>query len=474
MIYIILLLSFVVTILAFKISKVSKTHTEELLKTKEESDKEKKLIQEELSNIKNKFSQILDIEAEANRIKEETENLKIQSNKEIHSEIEKNRITLENARLSHQTNIREFEQLNFKLANLRMEYKEAEESAELREFGFYKPIYNFPDASRYQIELEKIRQQQKEMIRLKTAAVGHIEWTVNGSVVEGRKQINQTLRLLLRAFNGECDAAIAKVKYNNLDVMSTRIYKSFEAINKLADTQRCDISQQYLELKQKELRLVHEYQEKLYEEKEEQRRIREEMREEEIAQRELERAKDEAEKEEKRFEIALEKARLEVDKATGAKQEKLMHQIEELQRLLREAQDRKERAIARAQMTRSGHVYIISNIGSFGENVYKIGMTRRLDPMDRVRELGDASVPFSFDVHAIIFTEDAPKLENELHKAFHKNRLNCINERKEFFHVDIESIENIVKKHNAQIEITKIAEAKEYRQTVAMKASGVN
>lgn len=273
---------------------------------------------------------------------------------------------------------------------------------------------------------------------------------------------------MLRAFNGECDASIAKVKYNNIHVMEARINKAFEAINNLVGVQRCELTPGYLKLKLQELYLVHEYQEKIQEEKEEQCRIREQMREEEIAIREMERAQSEAEREERRYADALRKAQEEAEQTVGAKQQKLLGQIEELQRKLDEAHTNKERAIARAQMTRSGHVYVISNIGSFGEDVYKIGMTRRLDPMDRVRELGDASVPFQFDVHAIIYSEDAPALGTTLHRTFQHRRLNRVNERKEFFRVTIDEIAEVVRAHHAEIEITLLAEAAEYRKTMAL------
>lgn len=328
----------------------------------------------------------------------------------------------------------------------------------------------FATSEIYEQRLERIRDNQKEMLKAKTAAVGDIEWTVNGSVTEGRKSINQTLKLLLRAFNGECDAAIAKVRYNNVHVMEARIQKAFETVNSLAQVQRCRITTEYLSLKLEELYLAHEYQEKVYEEKEEQRRIREQMREEEQAQRELERARLEAEKEERRYEDALAKARVDVERAVGAKQLKLQEQIADLERRLLEAHSRKERAIAQAQLTRSGHVYIISNLGSFGEEVFKIGMTRRLDPMERINELGDASVPFEFDVHAVIYSEDAPGLENLLHRRFHWRRINRVNERKEFFRVGIEEIVEAVRDHNAVIEIVREAPAAEYRKTQALLA----
>lgn len=362
--------------------------------------------------------------------------------------------------------------LELSLSKLREDLKALEELIELQSFGFYKPRYNFENSARYQTGLEQIREQQKRMIKDKTAAIGLVEWTVDGSRAEGRKQINQTLKLIIRAFNGESDAAIAKVKYNNITVMETRIRKAYDAIINLVAVQQCRITPEYLDLKLQELYLVHEYQEKVQEEKEEQRRIREEMREEEIAQRELEKAKQDAEREERRYEESLRKAREEVALAVGAKQQKLLGQIETLQRMLDEAHANKERAIARAQMTRSGHVYIISNVGSFGEHVYKIGMTRRLDPMDRVRELGDASVPFHFDVHAIIYSEDAPTLETKLHRLFHHRRINRINERKEFFRVTIEEIAEAVQKNHGEIDIILAAEAVEYRKTLALLQEG--
>ena len=250
--------------------------------------------------------------------------------------------------------------------------------------------------------------------------------------------------------------------------MEARIEKAYEVVNSCAAVQSCTISNDYRLLKLQELHLVHELEEKRHEEKEEQRRIREQMRDEEIAQRQLEKARQDAEKDEQRYEAALAKARREVEEAAGAKQLKLQNQIAELERRLQEAHDNKERAIARAQMTRSGHVYVISNIGSFGEHVYKVGMTRRLDPHERIRELGDASVPFEFDVHAVIYAEDAPALENQLHRAFHNRRVNRVNERKEFFRVSIDEIAEVVRADRGDIELTRVAEAEDYRKTLAL------
>ncbi len=214
--------------------------------------------------------------------------------------------------------------------------------------------------------------------------------------------------------------------------------------------------------------MAYEYYEKRQLEAEEQRQIREQMREEEVARREIEKAEREAAKEEERFEKALAQARAEAQQATGAKHDKLAAQIAQLEERLAEAQQNKVRAMSRAQMTRSGHVYVISNVGSFGEDVYKIGMTRRLNPMDRVTELGDASVPFRFDVHAVIYSDDAPGLETKLHRAFHHRRVNLVNERKEFFRVALEEIEREVTDNHGVFEFTLAAEAEEFNKSRAL------
>jgi DNA repair exonuclease SbcCD ATPase subunit len=368
----------------------------------------------------------------------------------------------------------EEQELSAKISVLSAKLQGLEEQEIVEAFGFYESKYDFQEADEYKQRLDKIRAQQKQMIKSKQAAVCHTEWSVGGSAKEGKKMTDNFLKLVLRAFNGECDASVVKVKYNNVQTMENRIRKTYEDLNKLSQTTHCDITSHFLDLKLQELWLTHEYQERKYQEQEEQRIIREQMREEEKALRELEKAKQDAEREERRYQEALEKARRDVESATGKAQEKLFSQIEELQKRLAEAEANKERAISQAQLTKSGHVYIISNIGSFGEDIYKIGMTRRLEPMDRVKELGDASVPFPFDVHAMIFCENAPELESRLHKRFNNRRMNKENGRKEFFRVSLDEIVRVVRETDQELKIcksevifTKIAEATDYRKTLA-------
>lgn len=351
---------------------------------------------------------------------------------------------------------------------LRKEIGLYENKLDLVEFGVYEPIYDFEKSDDYRVEQSKIIEQQKWEIANERAATCTANWTIDGNEAKGKASTKKFIKLMLRAFNGECDALIAKVKWNNIGQMQERIKKSFEAINKLGESQRTYIETEYKNLKLKELILEHEYQLKRQKEKEELRSAQEELREEEKARREFEQAQKQAEKDEANYEKALEKARKEVEEATGEKQQKLQMKIELLEQELREARERKERALSMAQQTKRGHVYVISNIGSFGENVFKIGMTRRLEPTDRVRELGDASVPFKFDIHSMIFSDEAPTLENELHKAFSNRKVNMINGRREFFNVTIDEIEEKIKELGLDAEFIKLPEAMEYRETIAI------
>ncbi len=337
-------------------------------------------------------------------------------------------------------------------------------------FGLYKPHYDFQTPDEYKTELEAIREQQKLLIRAGEAARFATTWTVGGSQREGERMQKQYSKLMLRAFNGECDAAIANVTWNTATRMEERISKALEAINKLGSVMTVSVSRQYYDLKLKELRLKHELEEKRRAEKEEQRRIRQEMREEEQASREIERAKENAEEEEQRYEKALAEVRTKVAAASGAALETLGAKIKELEGRLQNAHEQKERALARAQLTRSGHVYIISNIGSFGDRVVKIGMTRRLEPLERIKELSDASVPFDFDVHAILYSEDAPRLEGMLHAAFEDKRINLVNPRKEFYAATVDEVETAMREKGLTAVLTKRAEARDYRETLSIRS----
>ena len=341
-----------------------------------------------------------------------------------------------------------------------------DEEIELAELGFYKPHYSFDTSEKYKDKISQAKNKQKEMIKNKDAVYCTQQWTVEGSKAKGKTMTNRGIRLTARAFNNECDAAISRTNWNNAERMEQRISKAFEAINKLNQSNAIVISHGYLVLKLDELRLTHEYKEKKNNEKEEQSAIRQQMREEAKLEQEVE----QAEKEEEKYQGLLEKAKLEVEKASGQNLEKLKEKMAQLERDLEVAHSKNERAKSMAQLTRAGHIYVISNVGSFGEGIYKIGMTRRLEPQDRVKELGDASVPFTFDVHAMIYSDDAPSLEKSLHAQFDQNRINLVNSRKEFFQVVLEDIQDEVQKISSDAEFYLTAEAREFRESNAIRA----
>lgn len=375
-----------------------------------------------------------------------------------------NEFALENAKLN-----RDFQNKRTVYESLLKEVSLLEENLEDISYGIYKPHFTYATSDEYKESLIKSVEKQKETIRLEKATLCAHNWIVEGSAEKGKKMVKEASKLMLRAFNGECDAAIAKVTWNNISNMEARIAKAFEALNKLGSTNKISITDYYRDLKLEELWLEFELQKKIQAEKEEQRSIREQMREEEKALKELEKAAKDAQIEEERYEKALEKAKLEVEKASGAELEKLNAKIAELNANLENAHTQKERAISQAQLTKSGHVYIISNIGSFGDNIYKIGMTRRLEPLDRVKELGDASVPFDFDVHGMIYSDNAPALENTLHRHLENKRLNLANTRAEFFVTSIDEIEQIIQEFNLTVKLTKLAEAKEFRESNSIR-----
>ncbi|WP_206669080.1 DUF4041 domain-containing protein [Flavobacterium pectinovorum] len=404
-----------------------------------------------------KFKSIIDIQNEVDNKKTELELLIQNKNKKILKKVKE----FDELKLNYQTALETY-------TRLRKDVSLYESKLDLIEFGIYEPFYDFEKSEDYRAEQTRIIERQKLMIQLETAAICSTNWTIDGSLAKGKASTKKFIKLILRAFNGECNAQIGKVKWNNINQMKERIHKSYETLNKLGEGSAVRISHEYLELKIKEITLEYEFQVKRQEEKEEMRAIQEELREEEKARREFEQAQKQAEKEEETYQKALLKARKEVEKATGELQEELNSKILILEQELLLAQEKKERALSMAQQTKRGHVYIISNIGSFGENVYKIGMTRRLEPIDRVKELGDASVPFQFDVHAMIYSDEARTLENELHKAFSNKKVNMLNYRKEFFNVTLEEIEEKIYELGFKAEFTILPEAMQYRETLAL------
>ena len=371
--------------------------------------------------------------------------------------------------------VKELESNNNKLTSELEKYKKENEEKkviikdlELGELETFKISYCYEDSQSFKRELEKIKELQEIMVEwdddslipLQTlvypsesnelrGAIKHVEtswmWKYNSS--ETFHIRNGVDKLLIRAFNSECDNIISNVKFNNIEKSYNKIKKSFKAMNKFTEKIGTKLTENYLELKLKELELRCGYITMKQKEKEEQQRIKEQMREEERVRKELEAEEKKVEKEEKHFMNELDKLQKRMKKENAETQAILLKQIEELQSKLSELSEVKADLMNRRLNNKAGYVYIISNVGSFGENVYKIGTTRRLEPQVRVDELSNASVPFKFDVHAMIFSDDAFDLENKLHQMFDNKRINKVNKHKEFFGVTLEEIEKAVKEN---------------------------
>ena len=338
----------------------------------------------------------------------------------------------------------------------------------LESFALYKPKFNFLTSEEYKIRLDDCREKQKQLIKSGRAVNINENWTVNQSKSEGRKMVNDMRKLMLRSFNNECDYCVDNVRFNNMQVNEKRIEKTFQELNKLGRIMSANITYDYRNLKYEELYLAFEYQQKKQEEKEAQKRAREELREQQKLEQEIRLARERIAKEKKQYIRAINELASKLKETTSDSERVLvLEKLEEVQAQYNELEKEEKVIDYREQNAKAGYVYIISNIGAFGENVYKIGMTRRLEPLDRIDELGDASVPFVFDVHALIFSENAPALEAKLHEHFYKGRINKLNNRKEFYRADILEIEKVLREnYNKVVDVVKEAPAEQYRESL--------
>jgi hypothetical protein len=310
-------------------------------------------------------------------------------------------------------------------------------------------------------ELKKARERSRLMINNGTAATCEY--------AEAKRK-GTAINFVIDAFNGKVDSILSRVKNDNAGKLEQEIRDAFILVNHNGKAFReARICPEYLSSRIEELKWAAVAQQLKLEEREEQRRIKEQIREEEKARRDYERAMREAAKDEDLLRKAMEKAQSQIAQASEEQKANYEKQLAELAERLKIAEEKNQRALSMAQQTKRGHVYIISNIGSFGEHVYKIGLTRRLEPADRIRELGDSSVPFEFDVHAMIFSDDAPALENQLHKHFVLLQMNKVNYRKEFFKVDLGHIKEEVEKFGLTVKWTMAAQAQEYHESMAIE-----
>ncbi|MDB4969725.1 MAG: hypothetical protein JWN44_5414 [Myxococcales bacterium] len=347
------------------------------------------------------------------------------------------------------------------LAALQAQIVETRDVMLLQEVGVYEYSHPLDSSVEYRQALVKTQSEMKGLIKSGGAVAGTKKWAINGSEKDGTKMVADFQKLMLRAYNTEADNLVRTLRPYALDSAIERLEKMRAAISKLGASMKIEITDAYHVLRVGELRLTSDYLAKGAEEKEREREEKARLKEEEIARREYERERERLEKEKAHYEAALNALRMKGDAAAVAKMTAELTQIEE--------------AITgvtnRAANIRAGYVYVISNIGSFGKTVVKIGLTRRLDPLDRVRELGDASVPFRFDVHAMIFSDDAVGLETKLHQQFAAVRVNLVNAHREFFYADPNQVKDaLVKLQGSLLTYNESPEAVEWHQSEGERA----
>ena len=395
-----------------------------------------------------------DVRRQADEILKKSEELKNQTELEC----KKSKLDADNyfSRINQKSS-----NLKNEISNLRFELDQLSENLLIQTTMI--PIDNSITSEEYKSKYNILLIDEKEIIKS-----GHAIKDLNIKGIN-KKNLNNSIKQLLRSFNSEVSNALSSITVKNIDSVKSKILKTYETLNKLFETSGVCIRKEFLELKLKQADFMYSYEYQKEQERLQQKAIKEQMIEEEKVRREIEKEKSKIEKEERQFKNEINKLMEYLRKSSDIEKQLYVDKIKELEEKLALVEKDKENVLNREQNTRAGYVYIISNIGSFGDDVYKIGMTRRLEPMDRINELSSASVPFEFDVHAMIFSEDAPTLENTLHKYFDSYRVNKVNPRKEFYKVSLSDIEKVVKENfNGTVTFTKVAEAYQYRESLRL------
>lgn len=325
----------------------------------------------------------------------------------------------------------------------------------LQDVGIYRYHHPLENAVAYRDRLDQLSVRIAEVVKRGAAIERSNMFTFDGSLAKGRSMTNDLAKLMLRAYNAETENVVRTLRAGNTAVALKRLGATRDAIAKLGSMMEMRISDDYHALRIAEIELTADYQMKKEEEREAARAERERLREERKVEMELAAARERLDKERSHLATVIEKL-----KATGDSDPDLERKLADV-----------DSAIAqndfRAANIRAGYVYVISNRGAFGQHVVKIGLTRRLEPLERVYELGDASVPFRFDVHAIYFSEDAVKLEAELHNHFASRRVNWANDRREFFFATPAEVRDVLaEKLGNLLEFAEHAESTEYLQSV--------
>ncbi|OBT13495.1 ATPase [Vibrio sp. UCD-FRSSP16_10] len=447
---------------SIEISKNIKVLSDSLSK----KEKEKKIIDREINSI---FEKKKKYNIELGSLSDKLKEVKKQTSDLI--KIEKERTKIVNSYEKAKSDLSKMRDTKIELNSVMSKLDLYSRIDEFTSVGHFEtPNYLYNTSDRYAFEIKDIREKQKAMIKGGSAIIVPRESYLTGDSSIVDSIYKGQVKLMLSAFNIECDYLIGSVTPAKIERTLEQITNKASSIEKMPSTLECTFNLEYLELKLKECKLQYEYGLLKEEESIEQRLIKEQIREEQKVVREQEMQIAEAKKEEALYRKLLDSAQKKLSTSSDKERMVMEQKISILEDQLKEAEEKEKRALSMAQQTKKGHVYVISNIGSFGEKIYKIGLTRRLDPQDRIKELGNASVPFPFDVHAMIYSDDAPALEAELHRAFAAYRVNAVNLRKEFFNIDINRIKQKVESisgMNVEFKITSLAT--DYYESLRLK-----
>ena len=370
------------------------------------------------------------------------------------------------------TIIQEADEYEQYVAELQQHVTALNDTIEMESFNLYEPKYGFATSERYAEALAAVRDQQKEMIRQKTATSIETNWSVDGSRKAGEKLANDSSKQLLRSFNTDCEVAVSRVTFSNVEAMEKRIQKSYDQLNTLNKSNGISLSDKYLKLKMTELHIAYEYQHKKAEEKELLKEAREQEREQAKLRKEMQAKKAVFEKDIQHYNNTVERIERQLHHSRDHEViADLQRELAKLHKRIEAKEEAKAALDQQSTFTQAGYVYIISNIGAFGEDVVKIGVTRRLDPYERINELSSAAVPFKFDVHAMIFSHDAFALEKELHEHFDAYRVNKVNKRKEFFKIPVDEVQEVLRQHrNLTFDFQPVPPAEEFRESARISA----
>jgi hypothetical protein len=332
--------------------------------------------------------------------------------------------------------------------------------------GLLPPTFKFDERESLKEQIEECLEKQFKLITRGGATTAYSNWEWFGSKSKGTEMVNAYQSLLLKAFNDEFDVIRKQMRHSTWDTTFTKFYKKNQQLAKLGETANVAMHQDYLLLKLEELRVWHSeliHKEELKQEKKKQQTL--------LREQAKQSGGDTEDLEDDIYyrKSDLKKAQKIAQQMHGASGADMELKISRMQNEIEKLEAKFERATSQAQLTKAGYIYVISNIGSFGEGVVKIGMTRRLEPMDRVNELGDASVPFKFDVHTLTFVNDAPRIEKTLHRKFNDKRVNVENYRKEFFKVTPLEVSYAIEELGIECDWFFDVEAKEYRESLLIR-----